>query len=132
MNKYLKTASFIAGLLDSQFSLYGIRFGLSTILDLIPQVGDFINVVMATYLIWLGLKMKIPPARILQMTFNVLINFMIGSIPVFGGVVYLVRKANLKNLEILKKYQHIIYSGFVPTEELLGFYQLASLYCQPS
>ena len=104
MNKYLETAYFIAGLLDRQFSLYGIWFGLSTILDLIPQVGDFINVVMATYLIWLGLKMKIPPARILQMVFNVLVNFIIGSIPVFGSVVYLVRKANLKNLEILKKY----------------------------
>ena len=104
MNKYIQTATFLARLMDSRFSLFGIKFGLSTIFDLIPQIGDVINAVFAAYIIWLGLKINLPPSRILQMTFNVLINFMIGSIPVFGGVVYLVRKANLKNLEILKKY----------------------------
>ena len=38
----------------------------------------------------------------------------------------------LKDLEALKNYEHIIYPGFVPTEELVGLYQLATLYCQPS
>lgn len=38
----------------------------------------------------------------------------------------------LEDLLELKKYDHIIYAGFVPTEELNGMYKLASLYCQPS
>jgi len=38
----------------------------------------------------------------------------------------------LKDLVALKKYDHIIYSGFVPTEDLTGFYRLATLYCVPS
>ena len=32
----------------------------------------------------------------------------------------------------LKKYTHIIYPGFVSTEDLVGYYQLATIYCQPS
>ena len=38
----------------------------------------------------------------------------------------------LKDLAELKKYSHVITPGFVPNEDLLVFYKLASLYCQPS
>lgn len=38
----------------------------------------------------------------------------------------------LKDLVELRKYEHIIFPGFVPTEDLAGFYKLASVYCQPS
>lgn len=40
--------------------------------------------------------------------------------------------AELRDLVKLKKYDHLIYPGFVPTDELVGFYQLATVYCQPS
>ncbi len=38
----------------------------------------------------------------------------------------------LIDMVALQKYDHILYPGFVSTEDLVGFYQLASLYCQPS
>lgn len=38
----------------------------------------------------------------------------------------------LKDLKLLRQYNHIIYPGFVPTNELICFYHLASLYCCPS
>lgn len=38
----------------------------------------------------------------------------------------------LKDLVKLKQYSHLITPGFVPDEDLLTLYQLASLYCQPS
>ena len=38
----------------------------------------------------------------------------------------------LIDLVKLGQFNHIIYPGFVPTEDLVGFYKLASLYCQPS
>ena len=38
----------------------------------------------------------------------------------------------LQDLVKLKKYSHIITSGFITNKELLAFYSLASLYCQPS
>ena len=38
----------------------------------------------------------------------------------------------LKDLVALKKYSHLIIPGFVPDEDLLALYRLASLYCQPS
>ena len=38
----------------------------------------------------------------------------------------------LQDLVKLKKFKHVIYPGLVPTDDLVGIYQLASLYCQPS
>jgi glycosyltransferase involved in cell wall biosynthesis len=38
----------------------------------------------------------------------------------------------LVDLVTLKKYSHIIYLGFVPTEDLAAIYRIATLYCQPS
>lgn len=48
--------------------------------------------------------------------------------PVPSGKVH----PELKDLVKLKKYSHVITPGFVPDEDLLAFYKLASLYCQPS
>jgi len=38
----------------------------------------------------------------------------------------------LADLVDLKKYKHVIYLGFVPTEDLNALYKLSSIYCQPS
>jgi glycosyltransferase involved in cell wall biosynthesis len=38
----------------------------------------------------------------------------------------------LKDLAILKTFDHLIMPGFVPDEDLVGLYQLASVYCQAS
>jgi glycosyltransferase involved in cell wall biosynthesis len=38
----------------------------------------------------------------------------------------------LNDLRNLRQYSHIIYPGFVPTQELVSFYCVCSLYCLPS
>jgi len=38
----------------------------------------------------------------------------------------------LKDLMEIKKYDHILYPGFVPTDDFNGMLKLATVYCQPS
>ena len=102
--KHLKTAEIVANLLDNKFNIFGMKFGLNALLDLIPEIGDVISLVLSLYLVWLGIRMNIPRAKIAQMYFNILVNFFIGLIPVIGDVAYIFNKANLKNLQILKKH----------------------------
>jgi glycosyltransferase involved in cell wall biosynthesis len=53
-----------------------------------------------------------------------------------GGMVQEVPKGRvhpeLQDLEKLRHFNHIIYPGFVPTEDLVAIYKLATLYCLPS
>jgi hypothetical protein len=104
MRNHLKIAALLANLLDNKFSLFGIRFGFASIFDLIPEVGDIITFILSFYLIWIGLRLGLPSSKIAQMVTNTAINFLIGLIPIAGGIVYIMRKANMRNLKILQEY----------------------------
>jgi hypothetical protein len=104
MELHLKSARTFSYLLDNQFSLFGLKLGLNSFLDLIPGFGDAAAALLSLYLVWIALEMELPPLKIVQMLINILINFLIGIIPVIGDAVYIFRKANLKNLKILNDY----------------------------
>jgi len=48
--------------------------------------------------------MELPRLKIAHMLWNILVNFLIGLIPILGDAAYIFRKANLKNLRILQDY----------------------------
>lgn len=104
MESHLKAASILSNLLDNQFDIGGVRFGLNSFVDLVPVFGDIVAAILSLYLVWIAVKMQLPRLKIIQMLSNILINFLIGLIPVIGDAAYIFRKANMKNLAILKEY----------------------------
>lgn len=104
MEKHLRTATVVANLLDNQFNFFGRRFGLNGLLGLIPGAGDIITTALSAYIVWIGIQMRLPVAKIGEMIGNVAINFFIGLIPVVGDAVDFFHHANLKNLRILQDY----------------------------
>lgn len=106
MEKHLKTANFLAKLLDSKFNFLGIRFGLDPLLGLIPGLGEVVTVAMSLYIVWIGIQMKLPQVRIYQMLGNIVVDFLVGIIPVLGDIFDIFYKSNIRNLDILNKYKH--------------------------
>ena len=104
-NKNLKSARQFARLMDSRFSIFGFRFGLDSILGLIPGAGDVIGMLLSLYLIWIGIQMKIPSEKLIQMILNIAIDTTLGSVPILGDVADFIYKANTKNLRILEEYE---------------------------
>ena len=104
MNKDLKTASFLANLLDNKFQFAGMKFGIDAILQLIPGFGDGVILLLSFYIIAIGIKMKIPFLSTFQMVVNVGFSFLIGLIPFLGDAAYLFYKPNIRNLRILEAY----------------------------
>lgn len=115
MEKHLKTAEIFAILMDAQFTFFGIRFGINALIDLIPEIGDFIAAGLSLYLVWIAIKMGLPYRKILHMIFNILINLLIGLIPIIGDISYIVNKANMKNLKILQDFNKNVITGKVTT-----------------
>lgn len=115
MEKHIKAAEFFANFMDNRFELFGVRFGFTLILDLIPELGDIIAALLSLYIVWIALQMELPAIRIFQMLFNIGINLILGLIPIVGEVTYILRKANIKNVKILKKYadQQIIHGEVI-------------------
>lgn len=104
MNKHYKTAEVLANLMDNKFSLFGIKFGIDPILGLIPGFGDFLSLLLSTYIVWVGIQLKLPFLKVIKMLWNVLIDFLAGLIPVVGDLSDIAIKANLRNVAILKKH----------------------------
>lgn len=104
MDNHLRAAEGIANFLDGKFRFLKFRFGMNGVFGLIPVVGDFMASFLSLYLVWIGIRMRLPASAIAEMISNILTNFIIGLVPVIGDFVDFFHHANFKNLKILRQY----------------------------
>lgn len=123
MEHHLRMASLIANLLDNQFHFFGIRFGLNGLLGLVPWVGDLVVSLLSLYMVWIGVQMRLPSAKLVEMIANVGVNFFIGLLPVVGDAVDFFHHANLKNLKILKDHakRHVVEGEILESMQPVSF-----------
>ncbi len=93
----------VAKLMDSQFEIAGIKFGADALIGLIPVAGDAISFGIGLYPILIARKHGLGRVVIGRMMMNLGIDFVVGLVPVVGDVADVVHKANLKNVEVLRK-----------------------------
>jgi len=102
--KKLKRARFIANLLDRQFTVGGIQFGIEPLLGFIPAVGDIMGIAMGMYLYKIALEMEVPRHKRFMILVNIALDFLVGVIPFLGDIFDVFYKANVRNLHILEKH----------------------------
>ncbi|NVJ96600.1 MAG: DUF4112 domain-containing protein [Alphaproteobacteria bacterium] len=102
--KRVKRLRRLATLLDAQFGIPGtkIRFGLDSIIGLIPGAGDTITATMAAYIIFEAWRLGVPKQIIGKMLGNLVIDWVIGSIPIIGDIFDIGFKANLRNIRLIE------------------------------
>jgi len=95
-----------AVLLDSRFRVPGtkIRFGLDSLVSLIPGFGDAVSFVVSAALAVLMLRHGATPWLVLRMVGNVIIDFATGLVPVLGDIFDVAFKANLRNVRLLEAH----------------------------
>lgn len=96
----------LATLLDNQFRLPGtnFRFGLDGILGLIPYVGDLGGFLVSGVLVRTMAKKGAGVGIMLQMVGNILLDSLVGLVPLLGDFFDFGFKSNRRNVELLKKY----------------------------
>ena len=99
----LERARALARLLDSQFSIAGVQFGLDAIAGLLPVVGDTITALAALYPIWVARRHNLGKTVQARMALNVVADWAVGSVPVVGDLIDVTYKSNLKNLKLLER-----------------------------
>ncbi len=80
------------------------RVGTDAIIGLIPGVGDLTGFLISFYVLFSAQKLGVNWQLKLRMLFNMLIDFVIGSIPFFGDIFDAYFKANSRNTKLLKRY----------------------------
>ncbi|ORE91984.1 DUF4112 domain-containing protein [Acuticoccus yangtzensis] len=93
----------LAHLLDSKFSFMGIRFGLDSILGIVPGIGDAAGLAISAYILGQGYRMGARKRTLARMAMNVAGDTVVGSIPLVGTVADVFWKANNSNMRMLKR-----------------------------
>ena len=96
----------LAWLIDGAFALPGtkFRFGLNSVIGLLPVGGDAVLGLISLYIIYQGAQLGIPRHKLLRMVANVGIEVVGGSVPILGDVFDMALKANLRNLRIIEDH----------------------------
>ena len=93
----------LAHLLDDELRIPGtrIRFGLDPLIGIIPIVGDVIVTAAGGWILVAAQRLGVPRRTLGVMAYNLLINGLVGSIPIFGDAFSFVFKCHAKNAAAL-------------------------------
>jgi hypothetical protein len=96
----------LARWMDNVFEIpgTGIRFGLDALIGLVPALGDVITSFVSMYILRVAARRGVPRVVLLRMSANLAIDYLVGSVPVVGDAFDVYWKANIKNVELLKRH----------------------------
>ncbi|MHC5722997.1 MAG: DUF4112 domain-containing protein [Nostoc sp.] len=102
----LKRLRQLSRLLDNVITIPGtkIGFGLDPIMGLIPIGGDFLGVMFSSYIILEAARLGVSRATLSKMVLNVIIDGLVGAVPVLGDLFDFAWKANNYNIKLLEEY----------------------------
>ncbi len=102
----LKRLRRLAWLIDGAFTLPGtrFRFGLNSVVGLVPVGGDAVLGVISLYIIYEAAQLGVPGPQLARMLGNVALEVAGGSVPVLGDLFDMALKANLRNLAIIERH----------------------------
>jgi len=78
-----------------------IRFGLDGIVGLIPGIGDILGGIASCFIIFAGWMRGVPYVVLTRMVANVIIEVIMGTIPLLGDAFDIAWRANRRNYALL-------------------------------
>jgi hypothetical protein len=80
------------------------RFGLDPLIGLIPGIGDTGSALVSAFALIQALRVGVPKILLARMSLNILINEVIGIVPIVGDAFSFWFKSNVRNHEIIKDH----------------------------
>jgi len=96
----------LARWMDSVFEIpgLGLRFGLDSLLGLLPGGGDVATSIISIYILSAATRHGVPRVTLLRMALNIAIDLVVGAVPIVGDLFDVYWKANQRNVELLHRH----------------------------
>lgn len=106
INKDIKWIDWVTDWMDNKIAIPGtnIRFGLDFLIGLVPYVGDIISFFISGLLLMGMARHGASGMLIIKMIANVLLDTIVGSIPIIGDLFDLQYRANWRNLKLFEEF----------------------------
>ncbi|HET7423397.1 MAG TPA: DUF4112 domain-containing protein [Gemmatimonadales bacterium] len=98
----------LAVLLDDSIPIPGTRFriGVEAIIGLFPGAGDLAGGAFSLYILLQAARMGVPKPLLLRMATNLVVDVVVGAVPILGDLFDAGFKANMRNLDLLERHVH--------------------------
>jgi len=96
----------LANIFDTAFIVpgTGVRFGVESLLRLVPGFGDAIASTLSFYLLYEASRLGVPRLLMARMAANVLLEGVVGVVPVAGDAFDVFFRANRRNVALLRAH----------------------------
>jgi len=104
-SKNIESARALARVLDTAIGIPGtkLRVGLDALLGLIPGAGDAVGAALSGYIILAAARAGASRPVLLRMVGNVVVDTVIGAIPVLGDLFDVAFRSNTRNVALLER-----------------------------
>lgn len=96
----------VSSILDNRFRIpfTNIRFGVDFVIGLVPYFGDLISFALSSVLLIAMVRHGVGGKVVLIMLWNILLDTVVGGIPILGDLFDLQYRANRRNFALLKAH----------------------------
>jgi hypothetical protein len=102
----LQRLEWLADLLDTALAVPGtrVRFGLDGLLGLAPGFGDAVTTGISLWIVYEAHRLGAPRGLVGRMVGNVMLDGLVGAVPILGDAFDLVWRANRRNVTLLREH----------------------------
>ena len=103
--RLMAIADMLAKVLDTTVRIPGTSWyiGLDPLLGLIPGVGDVLANLIGTIILGLATRLQLPRIVLARMSLNLLINGMVGAVPIVGDLFSVWFRSHTRNAALLRE-----------------------------
>jgi hypothetical protein len=96
----------LANLLDARWRIPGtsIRFGIDAVIGLVPVLGDAASSFVSLYILMRAREIGAGKGLLARMLGNVVLDTVVGSVPILGSIFDVYFKANKRNIRLLRHH----------------------------
>ncbi len=90
--------------LDRSIPVGRWRIGVDPIIGILPGAGDWIGAVLSLYVFYEGARLGMSAPVLTRMASNILVETIVGAVPVLGDMFDFVWQANTRNVALIERH----------------------------